>query len=704
MRRPPRHGRGAATVCTPLKPGGLGVSVQDLIKIVRQQTARERTDHRLPSLVVAVGRAGQVLHVEAAGVADLVTRRPAQPSTQYRLGSITKTFTAAAVLLLAERGQLDLDASVEAYLPDTPLGRATVRQLLAHCGGVQREAPGPMWATMQGPDDAELLASLSKAEMVARPGERWHYSNLGYALLGQVAGRVTGTPCARLIDDGILRPLGLSHTTWRPSPTAATGYRLDPYQDLAHIEPMMDQGSVGVGGQLWSTAEDIVVWANALTGGVPDVLPGPVTRAMHTLQVTTDGEHWTRGWGLGLILEPTVHGIMSGHTGAMPGFLTALAMQQRTRTAVVAMANVTRGVDLAALAADLLEQALSVWPGDEDHDDGPAASATPAPDHVDRQQDGLAQRAGDLRHLGREVEAALVSEPGPELRRGAGGRPLGQQVEGEGAETEDVDPDPVHAAHRRPLGGGEAFGQPCVGVTRTGVGDLEQRRDAVDRSGCRLHSGHLAGALPVPDLHLQVAVVAADPDGTWSESAVHYPVAVGVLKGLTDLLHQVEGGRQGQRSRLLGQPQVEALPVVLVRVDQANAEVGLDQVAGLEHPGVAQPADHPELVRGDRSQSTHLRLSGPGGRDQESDPAPLALADPVVGPPVLPTVALGDGFLLDDPGARLSLAALDQPDALHQLRQELLVDALARVRRFEEPLRQAGQGLYGRTGRRCRTG
>lgn len=417
-----------------------GDPVQDLIETVRHRAMREWTDHRLPSLVVAIGRAGQVLHVEAAGLADLGTRTPAQPTTQYRLGSITKTFTAAVVLLLAERGQLDLDVSIEAYVPATPLGRATVRQLLAHCGGVQREAPGPMWATMQGPDDTELLASLSTAEMVARPGERWHYSNLGYALLGQVVDRVTGTPCARFIDDEIVKPLGLSHTTWRPSPTAATGYRLDPYQDLAHIEPVMDQGSVGVGGQLWSTAADIVVWADALTGGVPDVLPGPVTRAMHTLQVMTDGEHWTRGWGLGLILEPTDQGIVSGHTGAMPGFLAALTMQQRTRTAVVAMANVTRGVCLAGLATDLLVHALGVWPGDKDAEDGRAASATPAPAHIDGVLGRWWSEAEETVFSWRAnaLSARLTAEPlagdsnftmeGPDRFRASSGRFQGEQL------------------------------------------------------------------------------------------------------------------------------------------------------------------------------------------------------------------------------------------------------------------------------------
>lgn len=380
------HISGSPATCATAHPPGLtgpGTPVHDLADFVRRRTVRERAEHRLPSLVLAVGRAGQLLHLEAAGMADLAAGRLAQSTTQYRLGSITKTFTAAVVLLLAERGRLDLDQTVGTHLPNTPLGRATLRQLLAHCGGVQREAPLPMWATLRGPDEAELLASLSRAEMVARPGERWHYSNLGYALLGQVVADVSGTSCTDFIDEQLIKPLGLRHTTWGPSPTAATGYRLDPYQDVAHAEPVMDQGAAGVGGQLWTTAEDVLVWADALTGGASDVLPETVTTAMHTLHVMTDCDQWTQGWGLGLILTRTGRGITSGHTGAMPGFLAALAIQGATRSAVIALTNVTRGIGIASLAADVLEHVLHYDPVIPDPGNDRISSQTVAPPHLD---------------------------------------------------------------------------------------------------------------------------------------------------------------------------------------------------------------------------------------------------------------------------------------------------------------------------------
>jgi CubicO group peptidase (beta-lactamase class C family) len=221
---------------------------------------------------------------------------------------------------------------------------------------MQGEAPLPMWSTMQGPDQAELLQALTRAEMIDRPGTRWHYSNLGYAVLGQIVERVAGVTCVDLIDRELIKPLGLSATTWQPTATAATGYRLDPYQDVVHPEPRMQQGTLGVGGQLWSTVGDLLVWGHALTGGAPDVLPHSVVAAMHTPQVMVDREAWTQGWGMGLILDRRPTRILSGHTGSMPGFLAALGLDRSSRTVVAALSNVTRGVRVGALATSILEE------------------------------------------------------------------------------------------------------------------------------------------------------------------------------------------------------------------------------------------------------------------------------------------------------------------------------------------------------------
>ncbi|MBN1173031.1 MAG: beta-lactamase family protein [Micromonosporaceae bacterium] len=326
----------------------------------KQVLAVQRRD-TVPGLTVAVGHAGDSVLLENAGCADVDSGVPVTDSTQFRVGSITKTFTAAVILGLAERGVLDLDEPVQAYLPDVDLGRVRVRirHLLAHCSGVQREVPGTMWATLRGPDKAGLLAALGQAVPVDGPGVRWHYSNLGYAILGQVVEQVTGRDCRAVIDSDLLAPLGLASTTWQPGRGAATGYRSDPYTDRVHVEPDMDQGAVGVGGQLWSTASDLLAWGDALAGGRPEILSSAVVDAMHHPQIMVDTTSWSAAWGLGLMLTRRDDRIVAGHTGAMPGFAAALSVHRATRTVVAGLASLTRGADVAGLCATVLDQAVT---------------------------------------------------------------------------------------------------------------------------------------------------------------------------------------------------------------------------------------------------------------------------------------------------------------------------------------------------------
>ena len=226
------------------------VSIDDVITagLFDGRAAAAQTEGRVPSVVMGVARSGSVVGFGAAGSADVERGCAASEQMPYRIGSITKTFTAAAVLGLMQDKTLELDAPVSSYLAGTPFGEVPLRLLLAHRGGVQREAPGDMWESMRGPDSRTLRRVLPRAELVDRPGARWHYSNLGYALLGLVVEEVTGESCSALIDRRLIAPLGLSATVWDRPGGAACGYRVDPYADVVHREPDMDQGAVGVGG------------------------------------------------------------------------------------------------------------------------------------------------------------------------------------------------------------------------------------------------------------------------------------------------------------------------------------------------------------------------------------------------------------------------------------------------------------------------
>lgn len=323
------------------------------------RVAVEQNRNRVPGLTVAVGVGGAAVAYASTGFADVENRMPVSHEGRFRIGSITKTFTAALTLLLCRSGDLSLDGPIGRLLPGVPFDGVSLRMLLAHNSGLQREAPTDMWESMQGPTGPELLDTFSRVEAVAEPGERWHYSNLGYAVIGQLIEKVTGQSCPDSIQQLLLDPLKLTNTTWTMPADGVVGYRRHPFSEELFREPIMDQGAIGVGGQLWSTPSDLLRWGHTLCGGEPDVLPPSIVAAMHTPQVMIDTGKWTRGWGLGLSLERRSERVLAGHTGAMPGFQSALILDADSATVVVALANATHGMPLGELAIDLTLEAIS---------------------------------------------------------------------------------------------------------------------------------------------------------------------------------------------------------------------------------------------------------------------------------------------------------------------------------------------------------
>src|SRR5262245_39920034 len=150
---------------------------------------RGQARFRLPSVSAAVYRGDQTVWAEAIGVVEDGGPEPT-PDTQYRIGSITKTFTAAALMPLRHEGRLGLYDSLGTPVPEARYGELTLRRLLAHSSGIQREPPGEVWETLVFPSAEELLDRLGDAELVLPAGERWHYSNLAYALLGETVARI----------------------------------------------------------------------------------------------------------------------------------------------------------------------------------------------------------------------------------------------------------------------------------------------------------------------------------------------------------------------------------------------------------------------------------------------------------------------------------------------------------------------------------
>jgi CubicO group peptidase (beta-lactamase class C family) len=329
-----------------------------LDRLVRDAQTRER----LPSVAAALARRGEVAWAAAVGLADVAAGRDATPDTRYRVGSITKTFTAAAVMQLRDAGLLRLDDRLGDHLPGLAHLQPTLRRLLSHLSGIQREPPGEIWETLQPPDREEFLASLAEAESVLPAGLAWHYSNLGFALLGEVVERVSGLPYRRYVEERLLAPVGLSGTGWEADEASAVGYLAAAYDDSVSVEPPVDLSGTSASGQLWSTVADLTRWGSFLASPDAGVLRPESAEEMRSVLVMAEPERWTVAWGLGLGLYRRGDRIFAGHDGAMPGHLAAFSFRPQEHIAVAVLTNAGAAADPQALALSLAEAALELEP------------------------------------------------------------------------------------------------------------------------------------------------------------------------------------------------------------------------------------------------------------------------------------------------------------------------------------------------------
>ena len=326
-------------------------------RLLDVRLARDQAGQRLPSVAAGLARDGQLVWTSGRGLVD---GQAPDAGTQYRAGSISKTFVAAAVLMLRDAGRLGLSDPVGDYLEDGAVRAAssvTIGQLLSHAGGLRAETAGPWWERTPGASLAELAASsLGEDAARFRPGRRHHYSNVGYALLGAVLSAQHGLPWYDVIARDLLKPLGMNRTTTRPQRPHATGYAVHPYADALLTEPEHDAGAMAPAGQLWTTVADLAAWARFLSGDVPGLL-APATLAEMREPVVIDDvaeQPWASGYGLGLQLWNSTGQRYYGHSGSMPGFIAVLQITDGPGSdAAIVLCNSTTGFSYT-LGTDLL--------------------------------------------------------------------------------------------------------------------------------------------------------------------------------------------------------------------------------------------------------------------------------------------------------------------------------------------------------------
>nr|WP_232530793.1 serine hydrolase domain-containing protein [Microlunatus antarcticus] len=318
--------------------------------------ARAQAEGRAPSLVAGLVRDGTLAWTGMRGSVD---GAPPTPDTQYRIGSITKTFVAVLVLRLRDEGLLDLADPVEAHLPGTSVGDRTVLQLLSHTAGIASETPPPWWERTDGDVRPELAGVLGPQPRILVPGRHFHYSNPGFAVLGALVAHLRGRSFAEVLAAEVLEPLGLRRTSLMPAAPHARGWAVHPWADLLLPEPAHDAGWMAPAGQLWSTVEDLSRFAAFLLDGDDRVLSLDSLREMREPVAATDAE--AGGYGLGLQCSGGPHALV-GHGGSMPGFLAGLDLAVDQGLALVAFANATSGPDLGALIEDLVEVVTTAEP------------------------------------------------------------------------------------------------------------------------------------------------------------------------------------------------------------------------------------------------------------------------------------------------------------------------------------------------------
>ncbi|MFJ4829663.1 serine hydrolase domain-containing protein [Streptomyces sp. NPDC088747] len=312
-----------------------------------------QAEGRAPSLVAAVARAGETVWT---GARTSVDGHGPDENVQYRIGSITKTFTAVLVLRLRDEGLLDLGDQLEKHLPGTGAGEVTIAELLAHTAGLAAESPAPWWERTPGSLRPELADVLGEQPFRHPIGRRHHYSNPGYTLLGALVEEVRGAPWEEVLRREVLEPLGLRRTGGEPQAPHAGGWAVHPWADVMLPEPAEDLGRMAPAGQLWSTTGDLARFAVFLARGDDRVLSAESVREMRVPAAPPEAADLTAGSGYGLGMQ-IVHRdgrILVGHSGSLPGFLACLMVSVADDLAAVVLANCTSGSAVSTVAADLV--------------------------------------------------------------------------------------------------------------------------------------------------------------------------------------------------------------------------------------------------------------------------------------------------------------------------------------------------------------
>ena len=355
--------------------------IEQLVPVIEGHFKRYQETAHVPGLVYGIVRDGKLVRVGSMGVQDLEAKRPVSADSRFRIASMSKAFTALAILKLRDEGKLSLDALAETYVPelkgwkyptdDSP--RIRVRDLLSHTAGFVTDDP---WGDRQQVlPEADFSALLKDGVTFTRaPATAFEYSNLGFALLGRIITNVSGRGYADYIEQTIMRPLGMTSTgydiTKSPPERRAIGYRWE--NDAYLREPDMIHGTFGAMGGVETTANDYARWIAFLLSAWPPrdgAEEGPVRRS--SVRELSQGLNFQRpgnrpgsstcaqasayGMGLGVTRDCDL-GVTLSHGGGYPGYGSFMLLMPEYGIGIFAFANRTYagpGATLWSVATEL---------------------------------------------------------------------------------------------------------------------------------------------------------------------------------------------------------------------------------------------------------------------------------------------------------------------------------------------------------------
>ncbi len=386
-----------ATLAATLAPA---VAVSDdrgaLLERIDTLVSESMEATQTPGISVAVQHRGELILARGYGLADIENRVPATEHTVYRIGSVTKQFTAAAVMKLVEQGQVALDDPMTKYFPDYPVGEfhITVGQLLDHTSGIKGYTEMPaFWE--QGRLDLsheQMIELFSTVPYEFEPGDRYQYNNSGYYLAGLLVEKASGKSYAEYLEETFFRPLGMreSHYLYNDPivPNRAEGYRVEDGV-LLNDEPLSMHLPFAAGA-LGSSVLDLVRWIVALGAG--DVVGPTGLEAMTTRRRLPGGDEI--GYGLGLFVGEMAGRPKIEHGGGINGFLSQLSWYPDDEVIVAVLSNST-SAEPGPLEARIARAVLGV----------------PEPNHqaVDLDEDELERYAG-VYDFGRSPLPAAVKD------------------------------------------------------------------------------------------------------------------------------------------------------------------------------------------------------------------------------------------------------------------------------------------------------